>query len=662
MEFKTFAAAVNTAFKTLVAADKGDKNLFVVDVSGDELYEAYQNAFPEGSNPVFRERRDHDCSTCRQFVKNIGGVVAITGDKLVSIWDVKLDDDVYAVVAARMSAFVKSKAIKAPFFVTEPQYGSATTVSGGEIWNHFEAVVPRYYILKHNTPNVVGERRTDFEVFTRSMETISAEAIDVVSELIDQNSIYMGQSFKATVDALKKHRRAYFAVAEDRRALYAWQVAKPQTRYRNTVIGTLLVDISEGVDLESAVAKYEAKTAPTNYKRSTALVTDRMIADAKKTVEQLGIEDAFHRRYACREDIAVNNVLFVDGAVRPAMIGGVFDGVKATKKSKAPEFGKTEKIGVADFIEKVLPRAESVEVFVKSELANSFVSLIAPVHADAPPLFKWDNGFSWSYAGELTDGIKERVKKAGGKVDGDVRVSLSWYNGDDLDLSVRWGHQTVYFGTRRAFGATLDVDMNAGGATNSKDPVENIYWNRVADMPNGRFNIVVHNFRKRSNSNLGFVVEVEVCGKLWSKAVDAIEDRAYVEIGSIVVNNGVVEVVGLTPGGVAGEKWGVATESWVPVDMIMRSPNYWDGQAIGNEHVFFMLKGCVNPDDTRGFYNEFLRSDLNAHRKVFEVLGGTLKARYTENQLSGIGVSVTRKEELVVRVKGAVNRVLNVIF
>jgi hypothetical protein len=66
--------------------------------------------------------------------------------------------------------------------------------------------------------------------------------------------------------------------------------------------------------------------------------------------------------------------------------------------------------------------------------AGNLLSLISPVDPTAKTMFKWPNNFCWSYAGELADSIKERVKRAGGAVDGDLRCSLSWFNYDDLDL------------------------------------------------------------------------------------------------------------------------------------------------------------------------------------------------------------------------------------
>ena len=50
---------------------------FRVEISGDELWNAYLGAFPDGANPIFRKRTEHDCSCCKSFIRTMGNVVAV---------------------------------------------------------------------------------------------------------------------------------------------------------------------------------------------------------------------------------------------------------------------------------------------------------------------------------------------------------------------------------------------------------------------------------------------------------------------------------------------------------------------------------------------------------------------------------------------------------
>ena len=52
--------------------EMAQSELYKVNISKDDIWDKYLASFPEGSNPIFRERTEHDCSCCRQFIKNVG--------------------------------------------------------------------------------------------------------------------------------------------------------------------------------------------------------------------------------------------------------------------------------------------------------------------------------------------------------------------------------------------------------------------------------------------------------------------------------------------------------------------------------------------------------------------------------------------------------------
>ena len=297
------------------------------------------------------------------------------------------------------------------------------------------------------------------------------------------------------------------------------------------------------------------------------------------------------------------------------------------------------------------------------------MSVIAPVEPTAPSLFKWDNPFSWSYVNALTDSIKEKVKDAGGNVEGVIRISLAWHNHDDLDLWVRQpngtliGYNTFKKPGKTAEGGQLDVDMNAGHGT-SRTPVENITWDDKNKILEGEYIVRVNQFAKREAKDYGFTVEVECNGELFTfENSVSMADKAW-ETACIFTyskTEGVTFKNGMASKGISKEKWGISTNKFQKVSMIMNSPNHWE-KEIGNKHVFFVIEGAKNDETPRGFFNEFLKEDLTKNRRVFEVLGAKLKVEPSDKQLTGIGFSTTQRNHVICRVEGNFKRTLKVTF
>lgn len=667
--FRLFKEAVQEQYDNMLGSD-----LFVTDTDLDEIWDTYLNAFPVGSNPIFRERTEHDCSCCKQFIRATGNVVAIKNNKLVTIWDKaarsKTLPEHYVAVAKALATYVKSKPIANLFLHYQQNLGTDHNHEPGDPvirWEHFHYKLPKEYVKNKNLiGTVLSQTLSGKQVCKRGLSEITTDAIDTVIELIEQNSIYRGDEHLGKVRTLASHKEKFDKLkTEAAKDNYAW--LNNHMRVRNSAIGTLLVDLSDGVDLTKAVKKFEAKVAPENYKRPTALITKRMISNAQAKVEELGIKSALERRYAVTTDITVNNVLYADRTARQEM--DVFDALIEATPTDKQTFDKVENVPIDVFIKDILPKAESIEVFVDNKHENKFMSLIAPVDPTAKNILKWDNNFSWSYNGEVTDSMKQRVSKAGGSVTGHLRCSLGWFNSDDLDIHVvEPDGNEIYFGNSKSHQSLgeLDVDMNAGSSTiNSVDPVENITWPLKDKIPHGRYKVFVRQFTKRGTSNPGFDAEIEIGGEIRQfHYAKALRQGETVVVGTFTYKGGdKIKMISSLPSVTASKEiWGVITNTPTKVKMIMHSPNHWDGKKQGNKHWFFILDNCNNPEESRGFYNEFLNDKLHDHRKVFEVLGSKMKVAKSDNQLSGLGFSSTQADSLKCKVSGSFNRIINIVF
>ena len=680
MEFKNVKNALAENFSRISATN----SLFETDIDKDYLWNLYLNSFPEGTNPIYRERRIYDCSACRQFIRNIGGAVYIDEDlNIHSIFEFDTGSKTFQPVMDAMAIYVTSRPIVDIYFNDSSTVGidkNRELLEDGTVktWDHFFVTLPPTMYDTHKTQISIKKARIRDRknIFKRSLDEISMDAIDTVLELIYSNTLYKGEEWKTYLEVLRENKELYMAVPEDKKEVYAWKRAIKLNdavgKIRNHSIGVLLTDISEGIDLDSAVRRYETIVAPTNYKRPKAIYTKKMLEEAKQKITELGYLDSLPRRFATLDDITVNNILFSNKDAAKRISGDVFDDMIEDIAVDPKKFSRVEEVSAEKFVNDVFPTAKSLEVLLENRHVKNMVSLIAPVNKDAKSMFKWNNGFSWAYTGNITDSdIRENVKNAGGKVDGVLRFSIQWneVGTDNCDLDAHCiepnGYE-IYFGSARRpsvspMGGQLDVDIIR---PNRHVAVENITWGDSRRMQEGTYIFYVHQFS--GSAYYGFRAEIEFNGTIYSfdynKTIRSGEKIRVAEVRMDQYGNFTLKE--LIPSSVSTrEVWGLKTNSFVPVTVAMYSPNYWDDQqGIGHRHYFFMLKDCVNTERPNGFYNEFLDNRLNEHKRVFEALGSKLAVASVDDQLSGIGFSATKRNDLIVKVKGATERIMKIKF
>lgn len=680
MSFVTMRDSLIAHFNQIT---KDANNVFVVNVDKDEMWNLYLDSFPKGTNEVYRKRREHDCSCCRSFIKAIGNVVVIKNSKITTIWDFNVEDPVYQPSIDALNAFIKSKTVTDVFLSKFNRIGSEHTFEKLEddsikTWEHFYLQLPDRFVNNSykSIPDLQGDFRDTKNVFKRSLDEITEDSVLTVLELISSNSLYRGEEWRAVLEKFLQYKRKYVALSEADKDNYAWENSATAGnvigRIRNHSIGTLLVNISEDMDLDLAVRKYEQIVAPANYRRPKAIFTKKMLDDAKNTIEELGYMDSLARRYATLDDITVNNILFSNKDSAKRISGAsVFDEMEKEIAVNPKKFNKVEEVPIEKFISDVLPAARELEVLFENKHSSNLVSLIAPVNKDSKTMFKWNNNFGWSYAGNITDSqIRENVKSAGGKIDGVLRFSIQWNEcgTDNCDLDahcIEPNNHEICFGTdkkpgRSSMGGQLDVDIIQPWG---KVAVENITWGDLSKMENGVYRFMVNQYSGAVKK--GFRAEIEFDGQIYSFDYNKpMRSGETVRVADVTLKDGVFTIKEYITSSMSAKSiWSITTNQFVPVSVMCYSPNYWDEQnGIGNKHYFFMLKDCINDEAPNGFFNEYLKQELVQHKRVFEALGSKMKVEPSDDQLSGLGFSSTKRNELIVKVKGNTERVMKIKF
>lgn len=611
-EFALFAEAFEKSYNTL--SRQAGRTVGVACLTGDDVWDLYMQAIPEEHNQIVRERREHDSNHDRAVIRNVGNLLFVVDGKFKTIWGGIDTGTWYDDVASHLNARLLDAGWCQFKVFTEESYGRKLNPDmhvEGHVWRNLEVTIHR---LQRPTgvksaASIMGERNTNLDVLMRGMDT-DAEAIETLREAAVAGDIYRSADL---LPALKQMSKAVKLANEPLAVVIeAFVLSDFSPHGFNTLAGTAVKELAAGEDYEKVVANIESRLAPANYRRTSKPVSPAMVRKARETIDELGLREALERRLVQPDEVPLEHQVWT----RPAPEAlDLLDSMAAeATPTQIPEGMPVVEVEAANFLAKA---GEFKKLYLEtSASAGNQVALTTSQYDPEAKLLSWDNPFGWSYTSSNTaDAIVERVKKAGGKHEGALRVSLSWNNHDDLDLHLTHDKSGDYidFTWRSEWGGELDVDANASKVVN--DPVENIIFPVLSQLEEGAYIVDVVQFSKRQPGS-GFTLQVAIDGEVYEfHSGSNVTMRNALELEYSGGSVKITKVNSWLTGGLVAAK-----ASLVEVSGIVPTPNHWGGER-GTRHDIFLVDGFQPESEVRGFYVEHLPRALNEHRKVFEVLG-----------------------------------------
>ena len=721
---KKFVSQIQAQFDKMCQTGK----LFRVALTGKEIWHLYLGAFTPEEDPMFRDPNSssHNCNNCSNFIRRYGNIVAVDNNgKLMSIFDVEADGD-FVNVARILTQSINISPIVDVFFETFTELNAMNyekcsmskpvfrlgldknikrytaeeaakygVVKEDEIrtFNHFHLDIPTKFIdnSKKSVESIMGGYRDKYSVFKRAMEEISLDTLKLVKDLINQGSLLDGATHTEALQVFitQKETRDKMVSIGTPIANWYWVATYDMheriAKFKNTLIGVLCSELSEGEELNKACQSWNKRVDPANYMKVTAPFTEKQRQAAMSFVVDNGYGESFNRRVANIDDIKVSEILHANVGKGDIKSVSIFDGVKATKtQHKRSQFDGIEEVTIDKFMADILPSCTAVDAFLENRMSGHMVTLTTATNPDSKPMFKWSNPYSWTFNGNLAgkSQLTEMVEAKGGRTDGAFRFTHSWNelepNQSLMDLHVFMPGCTVpsigggpdVYGRRVGWnnrkdglsGGTQDVDYT-NAAPKGYIPVENITFPDKSKMPEGKYTCKVHNWNFRVTGGRG-KAEIAFDGNIYQYEYPATKHHEWITVAVVTLKDGKFSIEHNLPiaNETSKEIYGLETNEFHKVKLVCLSPNHWGDNQIGNKHYFFMLDGCKSPVDIRSFHNENLIPDMLQHKQVLEALGNKVSVESLDNQLSGLGFNATVKDELIVKLSGSFKRVVKIKF
>lgn len=396
---RDYSALLNGLRSSFEIATRGQTRLFTTDAKG--LWEDYLAALPKG-----KERQIHDCNCCRRFIQAYGGLVAIaaTGEQWPVMWRANGVPEFYKPIIIKLYQRVDSARVTGVFLTTEPLWGlPETTGKKGTLWQHLSVVPPAEFVYRSGQAldphQAMALAKENIGTVLRAMAEYGPKVLDEALRLFKAEALDRSEKFVGPVQWL--------------RALHDWPKGPQNALLRNkllwravahapegfchiksSIVGPLLDDIAAGVPFADIKRKHADKLHPLKYQRPQAAPTAGNIRAAEQLVEKMGIAPSLERRFARLDELPLEDAFWTEDPVTADVAGarpGVFSHLLTKQRPRdhvkavdLPQVTMTwEKFKRTRLID-----ASEIQVLVPH--VGAFTAFTTAVHADAPPIMKWD--------------------------------------------------------------------------------------------------------------------------------------------------------------------------------------------------------------------------------------------------------------------------------
>lgn len=382
----------------------GIGRLFTVSTEG--LFDVFLSAFDD---PV--DRQHHSCQACRDFIRRFGGAMWLDADGSggSALWG-ELDEETSSAlspafrrVIMRLRGAVETRPVEQQLLWSERRWGHAEAGGFTHLWADVRVPAALSDNLLLTARQAMAVRREDFKRLSMAVAKLDPSHVDRAVGMLEAGGLEASRKLLPMATFLRDTQVRATEVKGEQRRRVLWAAVAMAPRgwcsLRGSVVGALIEDVAEGKSVEAITRAHDARVMPGKYQRPVAAPSAGNIAQAERTVAELGLAPALLRRPLALSE--AKTFWTPPAKLARAPKGGVFGALSRGAEERpvtAPLSSGEQTMTWVKFARDVLPEAESLRMH--TWWRGAYAALTTAVDADAPPIFRWDsleerNPVSW---------------------------------------------------------------------------------------------------------------------------------------------------------------------------------------------------------------------------------------------------------------------------